>query len=245
MKRFKYDACEYDKGRREENIPFWVSETIRIANLDSSSMMLDLGCGTGSYALLLKEKTLGRIHALDPSREMVKVGLAKSSSVPIDWICGVAERIPFRDKDFDCILSSQVWHHIQDRFKAAKECYRVLKHNSPLIIRAISHDQWRDKTVCAFFPEILPSQIKAHPSMMAFKEYLGNAGFRNIETIPYRLERHTYPEEFIEAARKKLWSMFKYVSEENLKKGIAKLKSLIGQPIRNDELITLVIGWKS
>jgi len=38
--------------------------------------------------------------------------------------------------------------------------------------------------------------------------------------------------------------MFKHASEENLKKGIERLKNLHKQPIRNDELITLVIGWK-
>lgn len=244
MKHFKYDACEYDRGRRGENIPFWVKEAIRIARLDSHSLVLDLGCGTGNYALRLKQETLGAVCSLDPSIEMMKVGWLKSQGSLIDWMRGVAESIPFRDEIFDCIFSSQVWHHIQDKVKAAEECYRVLKHNSSLVIRTISPEQWREKTVCDFFPEILPNQIRVYPSIVEFMENLGNAGFRNIDIVPYRLQRYTYPEEFIEAAEKKLWSMFKYVSQENLKKGIERLKNLTGQPIRNDELITLVIARK-
>ena len=65
-----------------------------------------------------------------------------------------------------------------------------------------------------------------------------------MEVLPYRLERFESPEVFIEAAEKRLWSMFKHVSPNNLRIGIEKLKT-ISEPIRNDELITLVIGWKT
>ena len=244
MEYFRYEACEYDRGRKGEDVPFWIKEASRIANLDFHSLILDLGCGTGNYTLRFKEETLRAVCGLDPSIDMLKVGRLKSLGGLIDWLCGVAESIPFRDESFDCIFSSQVWHHIQNKPKAAKECYRVLKGHSPLIIRTISHDQWREKTICDFFPEILSSQIKVYPSIVEFKEYLGKAGFRRIDILPYRLERYTYPEEFVEAAEKKLWSMFRYVTEENLKKGIERLRNLAGQPLRNDELITLVIGWK-
>ena len=244
MVYFKYDASEYDRGRRTENIQFWAKEAVRIASLDSDSLILDLGCGTGNYALRLEEETFGGVYGLDPSIEMLKVGRLKSRNGQIGWMCGVAEFIPSRDGTFDCVFSSQVWHHIQSKLKAAEECYRVLKCDSPLIIRTVSHDQWREATICDFFPEILPNEIEVYPSMMEFEEYLGKAGFSNIDIIPYRLEMDACREELIEAAEKKLWSMFKYVSEENLKKGIEKLKDLVGQSVRNDELITLVIGWK-
>ena len=103
-------------------------------------------------------------------------------------------------------------------------------------------DQWREKTICSFFPDILPNVRKDYPTIDALKKTLMESGFRNIKAYPYRIMRYTSPVEFIEAAEKGLWSMFKYVKEKDLKDGIERLRGLDGQFISNDELITLVVA---
>jgi len=59
--------------------------------------------------------------------------------------------MPVRSNIFNCIFASQVWHQIVDKLKAAKECFRVLKESSSLIIRTISHEQLKTKTVFKYF----------------------------------------------------------------------------------------------
>lgn len=245
---FRYPASEYDKGRVFENVSFWVDEVTRIAGLKENSTILDLGCGTGSYAIELMRKTSAKVHGIDPSAEMIKVARGKDLGNTISWHVGVAESLPFAPDTFDCIFASQVWHHIGDKQKAADECYRVLKRGAPLIVRTISHEQLKKDRIFEFFPEILPHELEVYPTMVEFRECFEEAGFSSVDVRPYRLEEYAPPELFIRAAQEKLWSMFKSLSEDEERKGVEKLRDYMGKhpntPIRYDEFITLVTAWK-
>jgi len=245
---FRYPASEYDKGRVFENVSFWVDEVTRIAGLKENSTILDLGCGTGSYAIELMRKTSAKVHGIDPSAEMIKVARGKDLGNTISWHVGVAESLPFAPETFDCIFASQVWHHIGDKQKAADECYRNLKRGTPLIVRTISHKQWKKKTAVKFFPDVLPSQLEVYPTLEEFRQYFEKAGFSSVSTRPYQLESYIPSELLIRAAQEKLWSMFKSLSKVGERKGIKKLRNYMSKhpntPIRYDELITLVTAWK-
>ncbi len=117
-----------------------------------------------------------------------------------------------------------------------------------MVVRTISHEQLREKVVFRFFPEILDNQLRVYPSDEEFSRYFGNAGFSSTEHYAYRLERYQAPSEFIEVARKKLWSMFRPITLEGLERGVEGLRRFErehpGKPIRNDESITLIVARK-
>lgn len=246
MKEFTKIAEEYDKGRRGENVEFWAGETEKYAGLDSSSLVLDLGCGTGLYTLGIEAQTSATLCGLDPSVGML--GRAREKPCPVYWFNATGEWLPIRHGIFDCIFSSQVWHHVVDRQGTADECGRALKNGGVVVIRTISHEQLRGKVVFRFFPEILDNQLRVYPSNEDFSKYFENAGFASTEHQAYRLERYQAPSEFIEVARKKLWSMFRPITQGGLERGIEELRRFErehpGEPIRNDETITLVVARK-
>ena len=237
---------KYDKGRRSENVEFWAGETARLACLHEESLALDLGCGTGIYTLGIGLRTSASICGLDPDIAMLAQARGRSSSIP--WILAVGERIPIRSGVFDGIFSSQVWHHIPDKQKAADECFRVLKSGGMLLIRTILHEQMRRKVIFRYFPEILAPQLDVYPSKEDFNRYFKNAGFSSTEHLSYTLERYQPASELIEIAEKRLWSMFRNITHEGLQRGIAELrryeKDHSGQPVRNDETVTLVVARK-
>lgn len=244
----RYDARAYDKGRRE-NVVFWVEEVSRIARLNENSKILDLGCGTGIYTLGFGQNiALNSVCGLEPDLQMVSYAKIKDTGKLINWCGGIGEDVPFNSESFDCVFSSQVWHHIKDRRRAASECFRVLKEESPLIVRTILHEQWKRKTVVEFFPEVLELELRRYPSNRDFEEYFYGAGFSRVKFCYYELERYMFPDEFLEVAHRKLWSMFWHLSDEVINRGVKKLLEykLVkpNKPIRNDELITLVIAWK-
>jgi len=245
---FHYPASEYDKGRAYENVPFWVEEVIRMASLNARSSILDLGCGTGNYAIELKRKSRALVYGLDPSDELIEVGRKKELGDKINWCVGVAEALPFASDVFGCVFASQVWHHIKDKQKAAEECYRVLKCGAPLIVKTFSHEQLMRMKIFEFFPETLPHQLEVFPSINELTDCLERAGFASFDVCPYQLERYFPPVHFIEAAQKRLWSLFKTLSDDRLKAGVKKLRSYMNEhpntPLESDELVTLVIAWK-
>ncbi len=239
-------AKEYDKGRAGENVAFWAEKTARLAGLNDESIILDLGCGTGVYTVGIGSETHATMCGLDPVPRML--GQARLKSPEVSWFSAVGERMPLRPGVFDCVFSSQVWHHIVDRQGTADECFRVLREGGSVVVRTISHEQLREKVVFRYFPEILGNQLRVYPSREDFDGYFGNAGFSSTEHHAYALERYQPVPEFIEVAEKRLWSMFRPISEEGLRRGVEGLRRYEeenrGAPVRNDEAITLVVARK-
>jgi len=245
-KEFTRIAKEYDKGRSSENVELWAKETRRLAGLDEDSLVLDLGCGTGIYTVGILGEAGCTMLGMDPVAGML--GQAREKSRVVHWFTGMGEWLPLRPGLLDCIFSSQVWHHIEDKQGTADDSGRVLKEGGCYVIRTISHSQLHQKAVFTFFPEIKANQLRVYPSNHDFRTYFRNAGFRETAFHEYSLERYQDVEEFVEIAEKKLWSMFRPITEEGLRRGVAELRrqgaESGGKPIRNDELITLVVSRK-
>ena len=245
-KEFTRIASEYDKGRRGENVELWGNETKRLANLKEEDIVLDLGCGTGLYTVGIGRESDALMLGMDPAVGML--GEAREKSQDVHWFNGIGEWIPVRDGLVKCIFSSQVWHHVQDKQETANECGRVLNSDGTVVIRTIGHNQLHQKVVFKFFPEIKQNQLDVYPSNEEFTEYFINSGFKDVEFYEYCEERYQSVEEFIEIATKKLWSMFRPITNEGLEKGVADLMQFYrdsnGAPIRNDEMITLVVTRK-
>lgn len=241
-KEFGKIANEYDKGRKSENVELWGRETKRLAELDENSIVLDLGCGTGLYSVGIGAETDAVMLGMDPVQSML--GQAREKSRDVHWFNGIGEWLPLRQKVLDCIFSSQVWHHIVDKQGTANECSRTLKPGKSMVIRTIGHSQLHEKVVFKYFPEIKQNQLDVYPSNEDFELYFDKAGFKYVEFHEYIEERYQSVEEFVEIAEKKLWSMFRPISDTGLKKGVEELRRYkveTGKLIRNDELITLVV----
>jgi ubiquinone/menaquinone biosynthesis C-methylase UbiE len=245
-KEFGKIAKEYDKGRSSENVELWAAETRRLAGLGEYSIILDLGCGTGLYTVGLLEETGATTCGFDPVPEMV--GQARNKLHGVHWFNAMGEQMPLRPDVLDCVFSSQVWHHIEDKQGTADECGRVLRAGGHVVIRTISHEQLHEKVVFEYFPEIKANQLRVYPSNEDFRHYFGGARFRETVFHAYSLERYQPVEEFVKIAEKRLWSMFRLISEEGLRRGVEELRSCGeesgGAPVRNDELITLVVACK-
>ena len=94
---------------------------------------LELGCGTGSLAIVAKAKLGpdGEVHGIDPAPEMIEVARRKADNAETDvrFQVGLIEDIPFPDDQFDLALSTFMLHQLPDglKRKGFAEIYRVLK----------------------------------------------------------------------------------------------------------------------
>jgi len=104
----------------------------------SSLKILDAGCGTG--LLTKKLMKFGEVIGVDISSEAVKY--AKKRGINI--LQSSVNRLPFKNKSFDVIVSVDVLYHkqVNDK-KALHEFYRVLKPGGLVILRVAGYNWLR------------------------------------------------------------------------------------------------------
>ena len=112
---------------------------IKQANIQPGHKVLDLGCGTGTLAMMAKAaQPEAEVTGLDADPEMLHMAIAKSAEqkITVKFDVGFAHQLPYPDASFDRVLSSIMIHHLKtpEKKKAAYEVFRVLKAGGELHI---------------------------------------------------------------------------------------------------------------
>ena len=99
-------------------------------------IVLDCGCGFGSYYSLTKD--LNTLY-LDLSYNQLK-RFGKKYGLRSNRICGDILNLPFKDNTFDLILCINILEHVVDIDRALKELHRVLKDEGVLLVVAVNRE---------------------------------------------------------------------------------------------------------
>lgn len=105
---------------------------IRQAQIQPGQQVLDLGCGTATLTVMLKQAyPEATVTGLDGDPAVLRIGRTKADSagVLLTLDQGMAYDLPYADDSFDRVVSSLMFHHLttQDKQRAMKEAYRVLR----------------------------------------------------------------------------------------------------------------------
>ena len=99
--------------------------------------ILDLGCGTGSLALMAKSRHPGtELVGLDADPSILERARSKAEQqgLEITFDRGLATELPYQDGSFDRVLSTLVFHHLgaEGISRTAVEIARVLRPGGEL-----------------------------------------------------------------------------------------------------------------
>ncbi len=99
--------------------------------------ILDVGCGTGTLALMVKEtEPEAGVVGLDADQEILDRARAKAgeAGVEIRLDEGLSTELPYEDRSFDRVLSTLFFHHLSgpDKRRTAAEIARVLRPGGEL-----------------------------------------------------------------------------------------------------------------
>jgi ubiquinone/menaquinone biosynthesis C-methylase UbiE len=102
--------------------------------------LLDIGCGPGLLAreLGVRVGPGGSVAGLDLSEDMLALGAElgppPGNAAPISYVTGDATALPYPDRSFDAVVSTQVYEYVPDMPRALAEAIRVLRPGGRIVI---------------------------------------------------------------------------------------------------------------
>lgn len=171
-----YDSLFYDpiKIRHE------MTEIIRLTNLSNSSIVLDIGSGTGDHLGYLKKSV--KCIGMDKSRDMIKVAKTKYQHIKFQH-ADALDTMSFMEDQFSHILIMYFTvYYIQDKYTLFKNIYRWLKPGGFVAIHLVNKHKF-DPIVNASNPLIMLSPQKyakkrITTSEIKFNNYKYKADFK-------------------------------------------------------------------
>ena len=130
-------AATYDVGRPilEHNLQRWLDLIDSVIGQAENVRLLDLGCGTGRFAIPIAERLNYKVVGADYSADMISLAKSKPSNATVVWEIHDAQRLSFPDASFDAIFASHLLDHLDDPTIAIRECMRVLRPGGKLMLR--------------------------------------------------------------------------------------------------------------
>lgn len=131
IRNFSRYAYTYDKYAHVQRRA--ARELIGMMKEDGISNILEIGCGTGNYTLLLRERFRdARLKAIDISAKMLEVAEEKLKDETIEFVEADAETIDL-EQEFDLISSNACFQWFEDLEKTIKKYKDVLKKNGIIL----------------------------------------------------------------------------------------------------------------
>lgn len=179
-------AVSYDPVTQYVLLPHetWVRQALVDKVQGQPRRILDLGCGTGSTTLLLKQAfPAAEVIGVDLSPYMLFMAdhKAKQAGLAIQFLQGDAQNSEFGDAAFDLVTASLLFHETPPMVarRILQEAYRLLKVGGQILVLDANQETLRQLTWLHDLFEEPYIQSYASASLDA---WMGAAGFGAVKT---------------------------------------------------------------
>lgn len=210
----QYNNIRLDAKKDMENVIRVIKKYVNCEN----AKVLDIGCGTGKYGEMM-QKNGYNVIGIDKSRTQIN-----QANQLIEAYEGDATNIPFEDNLFDiCTMIIMIQQlSKEDRLKAFKEVYRVLKTNGILLIKTCSHKDLQYRFTAKFFPKTLEIDKARYPDITELRKELSIFSKIEIENSSIMIEKSK--ERYLNQFEKRGTSNFSFLTDIEICEGIKKFK---------------------
>jgi ubiquinone/menaquinone biosynthesis C-methylase UbiE len=156
-------------------------EIPELLGLGPDSSALEIGCGSGGYALHLAEKVGCRLLGIDLNPSGIenanRLARARGLAGRLHFEqCDASQPLPFADQAYDAVFSNDVLCHVPERLKVLCEILRILKPGGRMLFSdalvvggMVSHEEIATRSSIGFYVYSPPGENE---------RLLGKAGFR-------------------------------------------------------------------
>jgi ubiquinone/menaquinone biosynthesis C-methylase UbiE len=241
-----YDQTEiatfYDKARAlaPETARLW--QELIAADIDraATSLVVDLGCGTGRFSQLLAAHFGVEVIGIDPSHKMIDQARRKPATGKISYRQGLGEAMPLPDGCADLVFMSMVYHHLSDPPAVARECHRVLRKRGHVCVR--NGTLQTDFPHRHFFPGLEPLISSLLPLRQDIEQAFVMAGFAPmVHRVVTQVVASNWPS-FVEKSALRADSFLARIADEDFDRGMAALRSA-GDSVDPNDPVTEEVDW--
>lgn len=107
------------------------------AQISKGDHVLDIGCGTGTLAVMVKQAhPQAEVVGLDGDAKVLEIARTKAAKAEVDLLFeqGMSYQMPYQDNSFDRVLSSLMLHHLStdNKRRTLLEVFRILRPGGEL-----------------------------------------------------------------------------------------------------------------
>jgi ubiquinone/menaquinone biosynthesis C-methylase UbiE len=162
----------------------WVRQGLIDSIKGKPRRILDLGCGTGSTTLMLKQAfPQAQVTGLDFSPYMLVMAdhKAKAAGLNIQWRHGNAEETGFPDASFDLVTASLLFHETPPTASKSilRECFRLLTAGGEVLILDGNQKTLRQVD---WLTEVFEEPYIKDYAAGSVDAWMGAAGFEVVQT---------------------------------------------------------------
>ena len=156
----------------------------RRLELTPGCSVLEIGSGSGRYALYVAETARCQVVGLDVNAEGIRNASAlaerQNLSAQVRFqLCDVSQPLPFADASFDAVYSNDVFCHIPGRLALLSELWRVLKPGGRMLFSdalvvggTLSNEEIATRSLIGYYLFVPPGENE---------KLIEAAGFRLLE----------------------------------------------------------------
>lgn len=241
------EASAYARARSldDAEMDLW-RERIHLA-IDGRCIALsvDVGCGTGRFANVIRNATSGRVIGIDLSAAMLAEGLRWIGDGVL-LLCGDGASLPLQSGQADLMFYSMVLHHFKDCGSALRESFRCLRAGGTICIRTSTADRLDAFTYLRYFPTARQLDEGRLMTGEGIHAALCAAGFRIVSHDVVVQQAEKSPRDYVRMVRERALSDLLAIADAEFEEGVGRLAGDVdaGMPICLDEPMDFVVARK-
>lgn len=219
-----YDATRgFPEGIDKEIAAFMLKES----DLNSQSIVLDIGIGTGRTALPLAPH-LGLVTGIDISRDMLNVLLRKRQQETVFPLEGDGHYLPYADKSFDAVVVVHVLHLVPDPLQILAEIQRTLKPTGRLLHCFTNHEAEKPSPLMQAWNKARAK--KAYDQRWDTTQIILKSTAWTLEKeVSYWYSISETPQHYFDMIGKRAWSSTWELSDEEIEIGVKAMQKVLDE----------------
>jgi SAM-dependent methyltransferase len=220
-----FDAVAGDYDRLRTSGGQWQALADRtLASLAKPRRLLDIGSGTGRFAVYAAEQLGARVWAVEPSAAMLERARSRPGGERVGWRQASVEALPFKDGWFDAAHVHLVMHLVEDRPVALAQLSRVLSPRGRVAIVTFHLDHFEQFYLNDYFPSIPAIDLARFPDPATLADELVAAGFGDTAVERISTPACSRGADVLERVRGRYISTLSVVSADEYQRGLARLE---------------------